>query len=197
MSSSKPIPEPPFDHFGVLAPFYEWVISPPDPERLAQLLQLQPEHRMLDVGGGTGRVAQHFRGQVRHLCLLDASVGMLAVARDKGGLCTCQGHSEVLPFAPHSFERVLAVDSFHHFRNHPVVVRELVRVLTPGGRMVIEEPNIRYFGVKLVALGEWLALMRSRFFKPGDLARLFDGLGVKVTLYTDPPPNYWVVVEKE
>jgi len=185
-----------FDHFGVLAPFYEQFISPPDIRTLMTLLELRPEDRLLDAGGGTGRVAQHFKGMCRHICIMDLSVGMLVEAQAKGGLCTCRGKSERLAFADESFERVLAVDSFHHFRDQAVVAHELVRVLAPGGRLVIEEPNIAYFPVKLIALAEKLLLMRSHFYRPAAISRLFAETGATVTLYTAQPPNYWAVVEK-
>ncbi|MCK4801532.1 MAG: hypothetical protein KAS84_06045, partial [Anaerolineales bacterium] len=47
------------------------------------------------------------------------------------------------------------------------------RVLKPGGRIIIEEPNIQHWGVKLVALGEKIALMRSHFLDPAEITDLF------------------------
>jgi demethylmenaquinone methyltransferase/2-methoxy-6-polyprenyl-1,4-benzoquinol methylase len=48
-----------------------------------------------------------------------------------------------------------------------------MRVLEPEGRSVIEEPDIRTFGVKLVALAEKILLMRSHFLSPIQIASLF------------------------
>ena len=62
MNSQDPLPDPPFDHFGLLAPLYERFIRIPDAGVLRRLLDVGPEHALLDVGGGTGRVARHFRG---------------------------------------------------------------------------------------------------------------------------------------
>ena len=50
---------------------------------------------------------------------------------------------------------------------------ELWRTLKPGGRLVIMEPDIRLFSVKLVALAEKVALMRSHFLAPAAIVRLF------------------------
>ncbi len=55
------------------------------------------------------------------------------------------------------------VNALHHVCNQQETVNELWRTLQPGGRIVIEEPDVRTFAVKLFALGEKLALMRSHF----------------------------------
>ncbi len=184
------------DHFRWIAPFYDRLFGFLEPGRLAELLAPRPSDRLLDVGGGTGRVAQHFRATVREVCVVDPSRGMLDQARAKTGLRACRGRVERLPFADGSFQRIIAVDSFHHFQDHPQAAVELVRVLAPGGRLVVEEPNIERWPVKLIALAEALALMRSRFYSPSDLARLFQAAGARVTLYDDDALNYWAVVEK-
>jgi len=188
-------PDLPFDHFSLVAPLYERVIRPPDAHWLRELCAFEPGHRLLDVGGGTGRVSQHFRGDVASICILDVSVGMLREALSKGGFCAGSGAAEWLPFRDGAFERIIAIDSFHHFRNHRRAAGELLRVLAPGGRLVIEEPDIRRFRVKLVALGETLALMRSHFYPPHALMRFFDVPGVQLTL-RESSPNFWLVVEK-
>lgn len=188
-------PDPPFDHFGLLAPLYERFIRPPDARWLRELCAFEPDHRLLDVGGGTGRVSQHFRGDVASICILDVSVGMLREALAKGGFCAGSGAVEHLPFHDGAFERIIAIDSFHHFRDHHRAVGELLRVLAPGGRLVIEEPDVRQFAVKLVALGETLTLMRSHFYPPNDLRRFFDVPGVQLALH-ESGPNFWLVVDK-
>lgn len=188
-------PDPPFDHFGILAPLYERLIRPPDARWLRELCAFQPGQRLLDVGGGTGRVSQYFRGDVAHVCILDVSVGMLREALAKGGFCAGSGAAERLPFCDGAFERIIAIDSFHHFRDHRRAAGELLRVLAPGGRLVIEEPDVRRFAVKLVALGETLTLMRSHFYPPHELMRFFDKPNVHLSLH-ESSPNFWLVVDK-
>jgi len=188
-------PDPPFDHFGLLAPLYERFIRPPDARWLRELCAFKPDHRLLDVGGGTGRVSQYFRGDVASICILDVSVGMLREALAKGGFCAGSGVAERLPFRDGAFERIIAIDSFHHFRDHRCAAGELLRVLAPGGRLVIEEPDVRQFTVKLVALGETLTLMRSHFYPPHELMHFFATPDVHLTLH-ESNPNFWLVVDK-
>ncbi len=183
------------DIFHRIAPFYDRVLRFTDPTQLLALLEPEPGHRLLDVGGGTGRVTRTLVEHVGQACVVDVSWGMLVEARAKG-LCVCQGVAEGLPFPDGVFDRILIVDAFHHFCDWPQAVTELLRVLRPGGRIVVEEPDIRYGVVKLIALAERLLLMRSRFYAPADLAQLFQVCGGRVTLYEGQGAIYWAVVER-
>jgi demethylmenaquinone methyltransferase/2-methoxy-6-polyprenyl-1,4-benzoquinol methylase len=182
------------DLFDWIAPLYDRIFHFSDPAKLLTLLAMAPHHRLLDVGGGTGRVTNSLTGFVEHACVVDVSWGMLVEARAKG-LCAYQSIAERLPFPDQAFDRILIVDAFHHFQDWPRATTELLRVLRPGGRIVIEEPDIRNGPVKLIALAERLLLMRSRFYAPADLAHLFQSAGGRVTLYEDQTGIYWAVVE--
>lgn len=184
-----------FDHFGLVAPIYDRVIRTKAIDRLRALADLTPDDFVLDVGGGTGRIAEDLRPYVRGVFVLDRSIGMLAQAAAKDGLVSCLGGAEALPFGDGAFARIVAVDTFHHFRQQTAAARELLRVLAPGGRLVLEEPDIRQFSVKLVALGETLALMRSRFHTPAALVQYFSTPATRVRI-VEHAPNFWVVVEK-
>lgn len=182
------------DHFGWLAPIYDRVIRTPDLDRLRSLVDLTASDRLLDLGGGTGRVLAHLNSGVAAAWIADASLGMLRRARDKG-LSTCQGLAEAAPFRDGAFTRIVAIDSFHHFPDQTGAVRELLRLLAPGGRLVIEEPDIRHFAVKLVALGERLAIMDSHFRRAEELVPLFSSPTTSVSVHLGPH-TYWVVVDK-
>ena len=167
-----------FDHFDLVARFYDHVFHFLGPERLLNMLQPQPSERILDIGGGTGRVSQTF-GDDYLVVVCDPSWGMLGEARQKQMIACC-GLAEHLPFVDGAFDRIVMVDAFHHLRDQHVAAKETLRVLRPGGRLVIEEPDIRCWAVKWVALGERLLLMRSRFYSIADLASVFKEAGAKI-----------------
>lgn len=185
----------PFDHFDVIAPFYERVIPPTITSRVAELAGLPVAGRLLDAGGGTGRVSQALRGQAGQIIVADASIGMARQAAAKEGLGATLAHTERLPFPAASFERILMIDALHHVADHRQTATEMWRVLAPGGRIVIGEPDIRRWPVKLIALAEKAALMRSHFLAPARIIGLFAGGGAHTTLVEDGL-QAWVIVEK-
>jgi demethylmenaquinone methyltransferase/2-methoxy-6-polyprenyl-1,4-benzoquinol methylase len=183
------------DHFGLIAPFYDRIFAEHNSARLRELLAL-PAGRLLDVGGGTGRVSATLVGGARLVVLADPSQAMLGASRVKPGLGPARAHAERLPFPDGSFDRVLVVDAFHHFSDHRQAAGELLRVVAPGGRLVVEELNYERLPVKLIALGEKVLLMGSHFYGPGRLRRLFEAKGVRVTVHVDDQASMWVVAEK-
>ena len=80
-----------FDHFDIIAPFYDRVIHKLDLKRLIHLLKLPTRGRMLDAGGGTGRVSFRLRSLVDEVVVCDLSLFMLKQAKDKGRERPAQG----------------------------------------------------------------------------------------------------------
>lgn len=187
---------PPIDHFGILAPFYERFIRPKVSQTFWRLVDARPGQALLDAGGGTGRVSQVLSGQGLRVVVADESPEMLREAGLKDGLLPLRTPTERLPFADETFERVIMVDALHHVAHQQHTADELFRVLKPGGMLVIEEPNVDLFAVKLLALGEKLLLMRSRFLSPHRMAHLFHDREAAVHLHHEDG-TAWVLVEKQ
>jgi demethylmenaquinone methyltransferase/2-methoxy-6-polyprenyl-1,4-benzoquinol methylase len=185
-----------FDHFDLLAPIYDLVIPPPDPDRLRRLLRLPTAGRVLEAGGGTGRVSSELVPLVGTLVINDLSRPMLAQAQSKGSLHPVQSYVERLPFPNASFDRVFAVDALHHFSDHQAAIGELLRLVRPGGRMVIEEPDIKRFPVKLMALLEKLALMNSHFLSAEEISALVAAHGLQAQIGCISDYATCVVVDK-
>lgn len=183
------------DHFGFLAPFYEHFIRPRLPERLLELLDIPVGGKVLDAGGGTGRVAQYLRGRGALVIVADESLKMLREASRKDGVSALQALAERLPFPRDSFDRIVMVDALHHLASQKAAAGELWRLLKPEGRLVIEEPDLRDFSVKVVAVGEKLLLMRSHFLAPDQIAALFQPYTRQVRVEA-ADHTAWIVVEK-
>ncbi len=183
-----------FDHFNLIAGLYDRAGQFRLSEPLLELLSLSPNDFFLDAGGGTGRVAAALQGLVREVFVVDISRGMIRHAAGKG-LATVCSPAESLPFPSTSFNKILMMDALHHVRDQRLVAGELWRVLAPGGRILIVEPDIRKVYAKLIAIGEKLLLMRSHFLTGGEISSLFTAPEVKIGIYSDEF-NLFLVAEK-
>lgn len=184
------------DHFDLLAPLYEKFIHPREPVDLAALAGLPTDGALLDAGGGTGRLSQFLTRHAKQVIIADLSMDMLRQAKQKPALNAVRSHSEHLPFGDDSFSAIIMVDALHHVCDQRQTVEDLLRVLAPGGTLVIEEPDLRKFSVKLIAIAEKLALMRSHFLSPERIAELFTGSQARVQVETGEF-NAWIIVKKD
>ena len=99
----------------------------------------------LDVGCGTGSWAAMLRGSSLPACVvgLDYSFEMCRQARAKvqqagaGEIGLVNGDSQHLPFADESIDLITCTHSFHHYPHQAEVVREMHRVLRPGGMLLL------------------------------------------------------------
>ncbi len=186
---------PLIDHFGIIAPLYTQPLPPGRTAQIAGLLGLPHPGRLLDAGGGTGRISAGLGRWIARRVVADVSAGMLRQAAAWPDLSPAQAETERLPFADGSFDRILLIDALHHVADAAQTAAELWRVLKPGGRLLIEEPDIRRGAVKLVALGEKALLMRSHFLPPERIAGLFAAPAARVRVTVDGLIA-WVVVDK-
>lgn len=186
---------PLIDHFGIIAPVYERIIGTGSQPDWKKELGLSQGMRLLDVGGGTGRIAQHILCEACSVVVADESHKMLKKAREKARLHTTCALAEDLPFGEKSFDRVIMVDAFHHVEDQKKTAEELFRVLKPGGYLFVVEPDIHLFFVKLVALGEKILFMRSHFLNGEKIADFFRAFPASINVMKNDG-NVWVQVQR-
>ena len=103
----------------------------------------KPSDTMLDVACGGGIVVCAFAPHVKHATGIDMTPAMLdrawQLATEKGlaNVTWDRGDVGSLPYANGAFDIVVTRFSMHHFLEPLVVLREMVRVCSPGGRVVV------------------------------------------------------------
>lgn len=121
-------------------------------ERAADLARVGPGARALDVATGTGDLAVELAGRGASVTGLDFSEGMLELARRKAPhLEWVQGNALDLAYADAEFDAVTVGFGARNFSDLDQGIREMARVVKPGGRVVIleittpERPPLSWF----------------------------------------------------
>lgn len=108
--------------------------------RVVEMARIEGGQKVLDVATGTGVVARSV-AELGGCCVGgDLSVGMLLRARELAAgsdLDWVRFDAEALPFVAHSFDAALALFGLLHFPHPEQALREIKRILRPGGRVVI------------------------------------------------------------
>lgn len=131
--------------------------------------------RVLDLAGGTGRAVRAVA--VPDPVVLDAAPGMTRRARGRG-LPAIVGDGGRLPLRGETVDAVLIVDALHHLSDYRAVLAEVVRVLRPGGAVIVREFDPRTLRGRLLEGLERLMGFDSRFHSPEALAKAVRAAGL-------------------
>lgn len=131
--------------FDAWSRFYdlEWVqraVYRPEQDAVVAALRAEDMGRVLDLGCGTGQLAHRLRvtNPRVHVVGCDFSAGMLRAARARDrGVAWVQSDALRLPFARAAFDAVVSTQAFHWFPDQAATLREIARVLRPGGAFIL------------------------------------------------------------
>ena len=157
------------------------------PRIAAEALRL-PFSSILDVGCGTGGLLSEIRSRKKTARLYGVDLSDLMIAAAKAKLSSADlrvSDSEDLPFKDGSFDLVTCTFSFHHYPNPKAVLKEMCRVLTPDGRLILADPSIFPPARQVFNL-----LTRNskdgavRYYSERELSELAESAGLKIARWT-------------
>ncbi len=132
---------------------------------MAKELDLRPDDELLEVGCGSARMLAEHASQVRYVAGLDASEIQVGMARQRLAERLAAGTAEIvlgdamaLPWEDGRFSVVASLNCLKFVPDPPKALREMARVLRPGGRAVLTvDPPVRHpdRSGKANAFGEW------------------------------------------
>ena len=184
--------------FDLISPIYEKVLSG-DEETFKTLFKLgdfKITDRVLDLGGGSGRIAKFFVGKVQEIAVVDASKGMILQCKKHEGVNCIFGKADNIPFGDGYFDKAIIIDAFHHFQDQQIASQEIRRVLKENGKVIIEEVNFGRFGNWLVEKLETILGAESKILPPPSLVELFSKNQFKTKFLNKDRNAYYLIGEK-
>jgi demethylmenaquinone methyltransferase/2-methoxy-6-polyprenyl-1,4-benzoquinol methylase len=114
-----------------------------------EMAAVRPGQAILDIAGGTGDLAEKFArltGPTGTVVLADINAAMLRVGRDKlldrgmsQNLLFAQADAQHLPFPDHTFDCITIAFGLRNVTDKDLALRSMLRVLKPGGRLLVLE----------------------------------------------------------
>lgn len=141
---------------------------------LRRTLASNARPRVLDLGCGTGRVMSELSEWAQPVGL-DMSGLALRFSASRGLAPLVKGSGTALPFAAERFDAIVSLDVYEHIEDHRRAFAESLRVLAPGGTLVLSVPAHRFL---------WgphdVALMHFRRYTRTELKALLEAQGFEV-----------------
>jgi SAM-dependent methyltransferase len=114
-------------------------------ENTAKILNLTPDDAYLEIGFGSGLFIKKYASHVKRIAGLDYSEDMVKLASNinedivKSGKAEFkQGNVSTLPWNENEFSAVAGIETFFFWPKPQSSLKEIFRVLIPGGRLVLE-----------------------------------------------------------
>ena len=148
-----------------------------------EALELGPQDHLLDVGCGSGAAVRRAAPVAASASGVDLAPKMIERAIElAAGIENVEfrvAASDELPYEDGAFTAVLCTSSFHHYPDAAATVREMERVLAPGGRIVIGDGSGDRWEVRTV---DWflrrLDTSHVKLYRSTELASLLYGVGI-------------------
>jgi SAM-dependent methyltransferase len=173
--------------------------------RFSERLELQPSHHVLDVASGSGGPAIFMvRTTGCRMTGVDLNEHAIATANQAAADAGLSGRmtfvhanaSDALPLDDSTFDAIVCIDAIHHFLDRAKVLRDWLRVLRPGGRVIYTDPVI----LTGIVTNEEIALRASigyfQFSPPGTDEHLIREAGLELLGCEDVTENAAVIAKR-
>lgn len=122
---------------------------------------------VVDIGGGTGFLANHICNSCNTVYVLDESEKMLSRVEERGNVKVKKGNALSTPFDSGSIDTVIMSDVFHHIKEQEELIAEISRILKDSGKIVIMDFHKNHIRTRLLRLFEFILFGRL-FFRTKD-----------------------------
>ncbi|HSW42301.1 MAG TPA: methyltransferase domain-containing protein [Patescibacteria group bacterium] len=160
----------------------------PDLRWLVDVAAPRPADRAIDLGAGAGHATLALAPHVARVDAIDPTPEMLTVAARLAGergivnVAWIEGRADAIPYPAATFDIAISRFSIHHWPDPPGALREVARVLRPGGRIVLIDlvsPENAGLDTFLNAVELLRDPTHGRSLRPSDWRAALDGAGFR------------------
>jgi ubiquinone/menaquinone biosynthesis C-methylase UbiE len=172
------------------------------------LLDVREDHSILDVGCGDGYLLRKAARRASLVLGVDVVESRLRASRGGPADSHCSGYPAIelavadgqrLPFADASFDRIICTEMLEHVADAQLALRELARLLRPGGRLAISVPHFLCEAILHRLISGYLEFPggHRRIFTPRTLTRALARAGLQPYagyLRDSLEASYWILL---
>lgn len=132
-------------------------------DEIKEALGLKGDEIVVDIGGGTGKLAEFLRDSCNKFYVLDESEGMLSRVRKDEKIIPVLGNAMDTDFETNSVDVVILSDVLHHIENQAKLIDEISRILKENGKLLIMDFEKKHFKTRILICFERILFGRLRF----------------------------------
>lgn len=163
-------------------------------EEIKDSLKLQGNEKIVDIGGGTGYLAQHLCDQCRKIYVVDESERMLSQIKTSEKILPILGDGLHTNFEDGSMDVVILADVMHHIEKQQKLMEEAHRILKEKGRILVLDFDRKHLRTKLLGCFEYF-LFGKLYFRTSKEAK--DLLGGKFSIQSCMAKQYYFIIVGE
>ncbi|MAT41079.1 MAG: hypothetical protein CL609_01975 [Anaerolineaceae bacterium] len=187
------------DNFNRFANWYDVFIHPRKNVVWQNLISTNKKPLIIDLGGGTGRLVPHLLNTANRVVLADHSFLMLKASKYASfskvdRVCCDLSH---LPFRKNIIANFVMVDTIHHLYHPKIILNKIGTLIHGENILLIEEPDIQFFMIKIIAFLERLLGMNSHFYKKEEILNWFPETDFERVTKQDGVNFYLILQQKE
>lgn len=179
--------------FSLVAKFYDKIVPKSNIENVLEMLPLDKNSLIMDLGGGTGRIALSLSNYTNECLVLDSSLNMLEQAKKKSKkLLLINGDGCLLPLKDNSMNQIILNNTLHHVDKHSYLLAEMYRIMKKEGILIIRDLNPAKWRNRIIIFLESL-FFRCTFFKIDELDKLLKEKKFSTSSFEDSEGSYIMI----
>lgn len=143
-------------------------------DEIKEALELKGDEIIVDIGGGTGQLAEFLSDRCQKVYVLDESEGMLSKVRKDEKIIPVLGNAMDTDFKANSIDVVILSDVLHHIENQVKLIEEIDRILKENGKLLIMDFDKKHFKTRMLIFFERILFGKLRFRTQKEVLNLLE-----------------------